>query len=185
MTIRKSFALFVTLAAIFVATQASAQSRDRRNDNRPGNSRSVEARLAALEDQVYELRRRVERCEGGGGHGGGGSSPRPGSSAACIIQDTLRGDAFFGKGRVPVEAEQVARESCARNSSATYCRAQVRCSEARESRPSICVLSDSLRGDSFKGEGESSIEAEYNARRACTRNSSATYCMQKVTCQSY
>ncbi|MGE5085940.1 MAG: hypothetical protein ACM3MG_06525, partial [Bacillota bacterium] len=181
MTIRKSFVLFITLAAIFVATQASAESRDRRNDYQ-GNSRSLESRLAALEDQVYELRRRVERCEGGNS---GGYNPRPTGMAACLIQDTLSGAVFFGKGRVPVEAEQIARANCASNSSARFCSSQVRCLEARDVRPSVCILQDSLNGSSFKGEGESAIEAEYNARRACSSNSSARFCNTKATCQSY
>lgn len=184
MTIRKAFALFVTLAAIFVAAQASAQSRDRYED-RYGNSRSLEARVAALEDQVYELRRRVDRCEGGGNNGGGGYNPRPSSSVSCITQDTIRGDIFIGKGRIQLEAEQAARESCARNSSAIYCKSQVRCSDSREARRSLCFLTDSIRGDNFKGEGESAIEAEFNVRRSCASRSAATYCMQKVTCQSF
>jgi len=104
---------------------------------------------------------------------------------ACLLGDNFRGDVFLGKGRVTIEAEQAARASCARNSSASYCSSEVRCSDIRESQPSICVIKDSFRGDSFKGEGESVLEAEFNARRACSSNSSASYCSQKVTCQSY
>lgn len=178
MTIRKSFALFITLAAIFVATQASAESRDRRSGSQ-GSTRSLESRLAALEDQVYELRRRVDRCEGGNG----GYNPRPTGAAACLVVD-LYGNVFFGKGRVSLEAEQIARSSCAGTSGTSSCGTQARCSDARDARPSICVLQD-IYGNAFKGDGESAIEAEYKARRACASTSGTSSCNTKVTCQAY
>lgn len=178
--IRNSLVLGLSAVCFLFAHNAGAQDRSAER------IRILETRVNQLEGIISNINQRVSNLEYG-------QRPQPypepvAQEVACMLTDTGYSKVFLGKGRIKLEAEAAVRESCGKAVHASYCQAAVKCSEPRGDRPiqgAICVLTDTGYNKTFKGEGKSLIEAEFQARSQCGSQVHPSYCLANVRCDTF
>nr|BFD60118.1 hypothetical protein CKG001_22250 [Bdellovibrio sp. CKG001] len=178
--IRNSLVLLLSATCFFFAHNAGAQDR-----NSQERIRVLETRVYQLEANLSQINQRLANLEYGQRPP---PFPEPAQEVACLITDTGYNKVFLGKGRIKIEAEAAAREACGKSVHPSYCQAAVKCSDPRQERPiagAICMLTDTGYQKTFKGEGKSLIEAEYNARKQCGDSVHASYCVGAVRCDTF
>jgi len=176
---KNSLVLLLSVTCLFFSTQAGAQIRP---DDRV---RMLENRVNQLESLINQLHQRVSNLEY---NQRPQPYPEPLQEVACLIEDTGYNKVFLGKGRTRLEAEAVVRELCSRETHPTYCQAQPKCSNPREERGingALCVMTDTGYSKTFKAEGKSLIEAEFNVRKACGSGTHPSYCKGPIRCESF
>ena len=189
--LRNTIVLGLSFALLLGATTAQAQivpGRPGAGGQTEERVRSLEARVGQLEANLYQMNQRLVNLEQTQRPPQYPQYPTQATEQACLIMDTLVSRSFMGKGRTRIEAEANARQSCAGSVSSTYCNAAAKCTDEREQtvrQGVICVLKDSLVSRTYKGDGKSFIEAEYNARKSCNDSVSSTYCKAEIRCEAY
>jgi hypothetical protein len=161
--------------------------------NRPG-SMDLERRVRNLENIVYDLSDRLARLESGGRPG---PNPYPPTyppappvqrEVSCLVIADGYYSTFFAKGRTQIDAETSALQACGRAVNASFCK-KARCED--NSGPlvngAVCALTAKGYNSTYKGEGSSKMEAEYNARQACEKSINASFCNNgvDVRCETY
>ncbi|AFY02167.1 hypothetical protein [Bdellovibrio bacteriovorus] len=178
--IRSSLVLVLSASCFLFAHSAGAQDRSAER------IRILETRVNQLEGVISQINQRVSNLEYNQR-----PEPYPPPAAlevACMITDSGYSKVFLGKGRIKLEAEASAREACGKGVHASYCQGAVKCSDPRTERPiagAICMLTDSGYGKTFKGEGKSLVEAEFNARKSCGDQVHPSYCVPNVRCDTF
>ncbi|MEK2688177.1 hypothetical protein [Bdellovibrio sp. GT3] len=114
MFMRRTFAVFVSMATLLIAMPSVAQSRgDMRGDQ------DLQRRVYQLESKVYQLSQRLERLEYG--------APEQSRGWVCVLKDSTWGKTFQGKAESRVEAAAIASNACIEGSFASSCRAEPTC----------------------------------------------------------
>lgn len=146
----------------------------------------LENRVQQLEYMLPQLNQRLAALEARNR-----PQPHPGSPSremTCMIEDTLIYKVFLAKGRTLMEAEANVRQACGARMHSSYCQAKLKCSGDRDyevRQGVLCMLNDTLISRTYKGEGKSFIEAEYNARLACTEKTHGSFCRSAVRCEAF
>lgn len=165
---------------VLCSSGASAQ-------NRPG-SMDLERRVRTLENIVYDLNDRLARLENNRPNPYPPSYPPAPREVSCLVIADGYYTSFFAKGRTQIDAETSALQACGRSVNASFCK-KARCED--NSGPlvngAVCALTAKGYNSTFKGEGTSKMEAEYNARQACEKSVNASFCNNgvDVRCETY
>ncbi|CAE80350.1 hypothetical protein predicted by Glimmer/Critica [Bdellovibrio bacteriovorus HD100] len=181
--IRNSLVLGLSAACFLFANSAGAQERGQERSLE--RIRILETRVNQLEGIISQINQRVSNLEYN-------QRPEPyppvAAEVACMVTDTGYSKVFLGKGRIKLEAEAAAREACGKAVHSSYCQGAVKCSDPRQDRPiagAICMLTDTGYAKTFKGEGKSLIEAEYNTRKQCGDQVHPSYCVGSIRCETF
>ena len=150
------------------------------------NPNSTEARLRNVERQVYDLQQRNMQLESRvlqiEEHLYGNPMPLPPSNGnhVCGVQNTSSHKVFLGKSLSRIEAEAIAKNSCASGSSfPQYCVAY-ECSQ-EDLYEHTCRISNTSSQRDFLGRSKSVTEAKAIARNGCASGSSfPQYCDMKT-----
>ncbi|WP_413584697.1 hypothetical protein [Bdellovibrio sp. HCB274] len=114
MFLRRTFAVFVSMATLLIAMPSVAQHRDMRGEQ------DLQRRVYQLESTVYQLSQRLERLEYG--------TPEQSRGWVCIVKDPTWGKVYKGKAESRVEASAAATNACVTGSGfAMNCRAEPTC----------------------------------------------------------
>ncbi|MCB0384496.1 MAG: hypothetical protein KDD43_03815 [Bdellovibrionales bacterium] len=146
----------------------------------------LEYRVDRLERESAEIRRTLQqilyRLDELENHGPV-PPPVPGNELvhSCLVVDSGYNKTFLGQGKSQLDAEFEARQSCQKSVSASYCagNAMLKCDtnkDAYQIEKYVCVLTDSGYNKTFRGEGETAVAAEANAKVSCQSSVSASYC---------
>lgn len=176
---------FVLAALLLVSSISFAEIRPGPGGGGYGSSDVIQ-RVLDLERTVYDLNRRVTDLER---QSSGRPDPYQPKDVACMAVADSYYTAFLGKGRTRIEAEAAALQSCQTKLNAMFCK-KVTCDDQQQNRNirgAVCVLSAASYNTTFKGEGASLLEAEYNARNACQSKLNAMFCNNNVPvrCDTY
>ncbi|WII73830.1 hypothetical protein QJS83_08060 [Bdellovibrio sp. 22V] len=176
--LRNSVILVLSACCFFFATNAHAQDRNAER------IRILESRVYQLEGALSQINQRLTNLEYGQRPP---PFPEPGrTEVACMITDSGYSKVFLGKGRVKLEAEAAARESCGKAVHPSYCQGSIKCSDKEPLvRGAICVITDTGYSKTFKAEGITILEAEYKARKACGDQVHPSYCTGAIRCDSF
>lgn len=184
--LRNSLALLLSVSCLLGAQSANAQARPEER------IRILETRVNQLEKTISYMDQRLSNLEYNrpGPYPGPVPPPPPPVSQeiACMLIDSGFSKVFLGKGKVRVDAEAAARQSCGKSVHSSYCNSNVKCSDPRQDgyiNGAVCILTDSGFGRTFRGEATTLIEAEYNARKACGGSVHSSYCLNDVRCDTY
>lgn len=181
MTFVKRAFLFMA-STLLLASSASAQLQGRPEER----LRYLENRVSQLEYSLSQINQRLAILESNQR-----PQPYPGGPSrevSCMIVDTLIGKPSLSKGRTRMEAEANVREACGKNVHSSYCQANVKCSDERDlsvRQGVLCILKDTLLSKTYKGEGKSFIEAEFQVRKACADNVHGSYCKAEAQCEAF
>lgn len=182
--IRNSLVLVLSASCFLFAQSAGAQERGQERSLE--RIRILESRVNHLEGIINHINQRVSSLE---------YNQRPPThpepvpvGVACQLIDTGYQKVFLGKGRMKLEAEAEARETCGKSVHSSYCLGSVKCSDPAQDRliqAAVCMLIDTGYSKTFKGEGRNVVEAEYNARKNCGNSVHSSYCIGAIRCDSF
>lgn len=164
--------IVLVFCALLVCTVANAQSRG-----------SLENRVSELERVVYDLHLRISQLEGNN------TRPLFDRQVTCMVTAGTYNTVHLGKARTRVEAEANAIQACtAATYNASFCK-QVKCDDQQDNsriRGAVCTVTAGTYNTIHKGEGPTLLEAEYNARQACTKATyNGSFCTAQARCEAY
>jgi hypothetical protein len=95
----------------------------------------------------------------------------------CMVRNAVSNRSYLGRGATGVLASFEAQRQCAAQSYASNC-ANPSCEsvDILRRRPFVCVVDNRVSNRSHRGEGETRLEAEFQARSACEAQSYASNC---------
>lgn len=167
--------LCVALSAFGLLTSSAFADNGRRD-----SSFSLDQRVERLERQlnetnrlVYQLQNRLDQIQGP-------NFPPPyvAPFSACMLTDSVFSKVFLGVGKGRMDAEYSARQACQSTINASYCSNNLRCDDNQQSPYASfsCLVTDSVFGKVFRGEGRTPIEAEAKAKQECQKSVNPNFC---------
>ena len=183
--------LVATLA--MVATSSFAQMRPRpgqggdRMDRLEMHVREMDQRVRSMQDQMQNLDRRLDTVERYLENLRPHPHPRP-TIFACMLVDTLKTTTFLGTATSQLDAQYAAEQNCEKTVNAMFCKQSPKC-DSNDNRPEwtrgfTCLVTDSLRHQTYRGQGQTAVEAEAKAKISCQANVNPMFCgKQPAQCE--
>jgi len=183
LTISLNLILMTGLMMAVESTHAQTRNPDRRINE-------LERAIERLQDRNERLDRRVTEIER---FLDGGYNPKPPKDLQhfCMIVDSNTKRVFLSQSNSRIDAEFKAKETCSKTIYSGYCNGSdeqhLRCDTNANSNYAkvVCMISDSNTKRVFRGEGDSYVAAEANAKIACQQGGVYSgYCgLQPANCE--
>ena len=105
------------------------------------------------------------------------SPANQGERQVCLVRNSVSNRSFLGRGSSGIRASFDAQAQCAAQNFANNCAApSCETVDFMRRRPFVCLVDNRVTNRSYRGEGETRLEAEYQARNACEGQNFANNC---------